>query len=569
MRNLALPFLLAAIPTATATADLTWFTSESEFEAFVLDQGNFLTGIENYEESTVPWSGVDYIPDPLEPGVPNGPFPNGLEGVDNMIVQANILGGAPDVPAPHSPAMPSEDGLAVAAGSQWIASDIVVPNYSADSHDLIFLDLNITAVGFDPMAFWGSSGVDIRVYDTSNNFLGMINSPADSYGQHFAGVWSTAPIGRINIHDPDVVSEGADNIQIWASPGKPVCGDGLCDPVETCESCTEDCGPCPFCGDGNVDPGEECDPPGFPSLQCPHQGCLDDCTCGDVCGDGNCTAGEHDCSCPQDCPSECPCVQFGNRLEFEAFNEDQGQILKGIEDFEESTLPPGSVLLLDDPLCGGIPNVDPATGWGFPDGLSESNLCVQSNIDGESAPAPNPRGIDGLATASASPGLWPISDVVVAYVFMDSLDLMFSDNCPSGVGLNTMSMLGGNNVHISIFDKNGNLLLEADSPTDFHGTNFWGVWCSDSIGRINIFDPGNGAEGGDNIQMWVEGYPCGDCPTDVDGSGDTGAADLAVLLGAWGPCAPGWVCACLDANDDGMIGAEDLAVLLGAWGPCP
>ncbi len=64
------------------------------------------------------------------------------------------------------------------------------------------------------------------------------------------------------------------------------------------------------------------------------------------------------------------------------------------------------------------------------------------------------------------------------------------------------------------------------------------------------------------------GSGCGECPTDVDGSGDTGASDLAVLLGSWGPCAPGDACECLDTNDDGLIDAFDLAVLLGAWGPC-
>ena len=63
--------------------------------------------------------------------------------------------------------------------------------------------------------------------------------------------------------------------------------------------------------------------------------------------------------------------------------------------------------------------------------------------------------------------------------------------------------------------------------------------------------------------------PPNDCPTDVDGSGNTGASDLAVLLGSWGSCPPGDACECLDANDDGTIGAADLAVLLGAWGPCP
>ncbi|MCH8853489.1 MAG: hypothetical protein IID41_12690 [Planctomycetes bacterium] len=56
------------------------------------------------------------------------------------------------------------------------------------------------------------------------------------------------------------------------------------------------------------------------------------------------------------------------------------------------------------------------------------------------------------------------------------------------------------------------------------------------------------------------------CPTDTDGDGDTDAADLAVLLGSWGPVDGG---DCQDAGNNGLIDAFDLAVLLGAWGPCP
>ena len=54
------------------------------------------------------------------------------------------------------------------------------------------------------------------------------------------------------------------------------------------------------------------------------------------------------------------------------------------------------------------------------------------------------------------------------------------------------------------------------------------------------------------------------CPTDLDDSGDIGAADVTQLLGSWGPCA-----GCpADFNGDGVVGAFDLAQLLGAWGPC-
>lgn len=50
---------------------------------------------------------------------------------------------------------------------------------------------------------------------------------------------------------------------------------------------------------------------------------------------------------------------------------------------------------------------------------------------------------------------------------------------------------------------------------------------------------------------------------DLDGSGEVDAADLAALLGAWGPCG-----SCPeDLDGDGNVNAADLAILLGSWGP--
>ncbi len=59
---------------------------------------------------------------------------------------------------------------------------------------------------------------------------------------------------------------------------------------------------------------------------------------------------------------------------------------------------------------------------------------------------------------------------------------------------------------------------------------------------------------------------CG-CPGDITGDGTVDATDLAMLLGAWGPCGPfGSVPA--DLLPDGSVDAGDLAFLLGAWGAC-
>lgn len=55
------------------------------------------------------------------------------------------------------------------------------------------------------------------------------------------------------------------------------------------------------------------------------------------------------------------------------------------------------------------------------------------------------------------------------------------------------------------------------------------------------------------------------CPSDLSGDGETDAADLAILLGAWGRCGE---CAA-DLTGDGAVDAADLAILLGGWGSCP
>jgi hypothetical protein len=122
-----------------------------------------------------------------------------------------------------------------------------------------------------------------------------------------------------------------------------------------------------------------------------------------------------------------------------------------------------------------------------------------------------------------------------------------------------------------------------DAAGDFQGV---GSACIGSGGKIDCTIIGACcAAGGDCAEMTPQacaeqsgGYQgdetlcdpdpcgCGDCPTDVDGDGQTGPFDLAVLLGNWGPVGPD--AECLDANFDGSIGPFDLAFLLGNWGPC-
>ncbi len=59
---------------------------------------------------------------------------------------------------------------------------------------------------------------------------------------------------------------------------------------------------------------------------------------------------------------------------------------------------------------------------------------------------------------------------------------------------------------------------------------------------------------------------CEDCMADFDGDGEVDAADLAALLGAWGPCPGGCP---EDLSGDCEVDSFDLAILLGSWGLCP
>lgn len=58
------------------------------------------------------------------------------------------------------------------------------------------------------------------------------------------------------------------------------------------------------------------------------------------------------------------------------------------------------------------------------------------------------------------------------------------------------------------------------------------------------------------------------CPNDLNNDGAINAADLAIVLGAWGVCEKGEACPA-DLDDDGEVGASDLAILLGSWESCP
>jgi len=143
-------------------------------------------------------------------------------------------------------------------------------------------------------------------------------------------------------------------------------------------------------------------------------------------------------------------------------------------------------------------------------------------------------------------------------------------------------VLGGLPTHIGIvwtdglgtatfeaFDAGGAVLGSvgpvAVGDGSFFGTTeedrFFGVIHAAGIAQIKISNTVGGIEV-DHLQF--SHAPACSASPDLTGDGNVNAADLAVLLGAWGPCPAG--CCQPDLDQDGMVSAADLALLLGAWG---
>jgi len=129
-----------------------------------------LAGFEDWESSTLAPNMSTLFSAPLEPGVANGPFPNGTVAATGMTAQINTSGGNPTVPTPG--------GVLATASAPFLGTptDQVGPSPPDVSFDLLFGLPQTTAVSLTPLAIdldaSGDPGtVTIRVYDTSNDLL--------------------------------------------------------------------------------------------------------------------------------------------------------------------------------------------------------------------------------------------------------------------------------------------------------------------------------------------------------------------------------------------------------------
>lgn len=100
-------------------------------------------------------------------------------------------------------------------------------------------------------------------------------------------------------------------------------------------------------------------------------------------------------------------------------------------------------------------------------------------------------------------------------------------------------------------------------------TNLWLRYTVCTGAGLNVFTPTAYATATNALQWPVQlngtiaaCSGANNCPTDFNGDGSTGSADLSILLNGWGTASP-------DLTGDGVVGSADLSVLLNGWGACP
>jgi len=223
-------------------------------------------------------------------------------------------------------------------------------------------------------------------------------------------------------------------------------------------------------------------------------------------------------------PAMADVAYFNDHAAFTLQNLDRGGFLRETQTFEEALMESGKAPF-PDALTSGVPH-SPV----FPNGLAASGLTIQTNrLAGPLAPVDQPSSISQALFAVGHGAIGATSvkvgeDLSILFGIECSIDLLFdSDNLTAiGLDLSRFQAFGTAGWHIGIFDANdaliGQYLFDGVIAAE-PAKNFFGVWSSTPIARINLFDlsatPSPDAV--DNIEMWVPA--------------PSGAMTLTLLLG--------------------------------------
>ncbi len=336
-----------------------------------------------------------------------------------------------------------------------------------------------------------------------------------------------------------------DDICIGGAPS--VCDDGFCEGSENSCTCPGDCEGPGFCGDGIccASEGEVCD------------GCISDCgECQPLCD--VCFTNCDDIVGPGD-----PCVDVGaddwiSNVTFAGIDNTTGTegcpCSYGDYLALEAAVVDGETYDLTVTICSDGQWTQFGRAWFDWNGNGVME-CDESVFLGS--------GIDATLTA---PVAVPAGTAPGCYE-MRITEQFFAD--PGCEGACTGATFGETEDYtVCVFAAcNGNLICE-DGENSCTCESDCGV-CAGTCRQGSCCGDGNV----DVNEECDFGSGCGTCPWDADGNDFVGAFDLAILLGFWGPIAPGSdpELFCLDASEprDDALGPFDLASLLGNWGECP
>ncbi len=169
-------------------------------------------------------------------------------------------------------------------------------------------------------------------------------------------------------------------------------------------------------------------------------------------------------------------------------------------------------------------------------------------------------GVDGVSLAVEATGDFggpsEVVDVSINGLFVGTL-LVDATDCPETPDLDQLNVPAAA-FNDALIDGDATVTLTASKAVDPFPPSCPGV-TSTAIVRVQYQGVTIGDENGDGVPD-----ACDVCPTDLDGDGIVGPADLAQVLGAWGPNPRHPA----DFNGDGEVGPADLAALLGSWGAC-
>jgi len=210
-------------------------------------------------------------------------------------------------------------------------------------------------------------------------------------------------------------------------------------------------------------------------------------------------------------PAATGCRAFFDADDFRIYNEQHGKAMKGVETFEEAVLQQGLKECFPAPI-GPLPS--PA----FPNGLEQRNLHIQDNVTpGPSPPSLNPSKND-CALYVIGPGFIGSNSMKVGEdIFLKglhaSLDLIFNEPNHTGVGFKLSRFQGFPSAGwiVTAYNKGDQVIgsFKVPPPTGNEPIKeFFGIWCEQTIGRINIFDqsPDPAPDAIDDIEMWTEGF---------------------------------------------------------------